>query len=471
MKSRLTDYDRFCGLKFAVAAIALLSMCISVQAQDYEELPLYQVNGKPVQAWTSLDGPGVRDKTVAVTQMLAGTDPLDTAAFDQYFNEIVFPLFTEWKDIKQAGRSVSPLVEGLSGVNNERMRERFKKDFAQKATSATAHEHLNELTLKKMDQIASGNFHPVVRATAAMMIAELNETDSTSGGPPWKKALPMLLSYANTDKPVDAVRVPAWRGIVRQAQAGIDSGSRPQVIKAIVQTLGQRNDVAGHGQDAQDWVCRRAIDTLVALKDPDTKGELSKALLDIINDAGTSLTIRATAAGALANIKFVPPAGFDASALAKTLGKLAVEDYKNELDRDAKHQRMVPDRLRQQLGEIRQGLVGADGNGGVGAMSTSSDVKQYVNSLISPIDNLIAACNTDLLPPPTPTTAGYNGTAVVVPIDRQAKIAEAITNAGANLENAVTRSDATAPAGPAGTPPATKPPDKGQQNNDAFGVN
>jgi hypothetical protein len=464
MKYRLTTYDQFCVLRFAVAATALLAMCISAHAQDYDELPLFQLNGKPVQGWSQLGGP-LNEKTTAITQMLSGSDPLDAATFDQYFNEIVFPLFTEWKDIKQGGKTVSPLVEGLSGVNTQKMRERFKSTFAQKATSAAAHERLNDLTLKKMDQIANGNFHPVVRANAVMMIAELNDSDSGASNTPWKKALPYLLSYVTAAQPVDAVRVPAWRGIVRQALGGVDSNDRPQIIRAALQTLQQRNNAGGHGQDAQDWICRRAIDTLVALKD-DPKGELSKALLDTINDANTSLTIRAAAAGALANFKFVPPAGFDASALAKTLGKLAVEDYKYELDQDAKHHPMVPDRLKQHLGEIRQGLVGTDGSSGLRAMSMVADVQQYVNSLISPIDNLVAACATPLSAAPTATTVGYNGAAVVVPIDRQQDLAAKIADAGANLESAVTRSEAAAPAA---NPPGAKP-DKAPQNNDSFGI-
>jgi hypothetical protein len=206
---------------------------------------------------------------------------------------------------------------------------------------------------------------------------------------------------------------------------------------------------------------------LSALNDSDANGAISKTLLDTLNDSSTSLTIRAAAAEALAKIKFHPPANFDATALAKTLGKLAAEDYKYELEQDARHNPMIVDRLKQQLGQIRQGLVGSDGNGGLHAMATTPDAQQYISSLLGPIDNLVAACNTPLLDPPVATPSEYGGAPVVVPIDRQKNIAEAIANAGAALEAAIGRSEAGVP----GATPAGAPPDKASENNNPLGAN
>ncbi|HEY2826157.1 MAG TPA: hypothetical protein VGJ04_01035 [Pirellulales bacterium] len=431
--------------------VACMVACSWAVAQDYEELPLFQDNAKPIEAWSKLGGP-LRDKTDAIGKALSGESSLPPAEFDQYFNDIVFPLFTEWKPIKgPGGKETSPLVEGLGGVNPPKMRNRFKADFASKATNAAAHEHLNTLTLTKMDQIATGNFHPVLRANAVMMIAELNDSDPS--GPPWKKAVPVLLNYVKSKDMIDAVRVPAWRGLVRQAQSGIDASDRVQVVAAAIQALGQRNNMAGHSQDAQDWICRRAIDVLTALNDP----AAAAAILETVNDASTSLTIRAAAAEALSKIKFSPPANFNVTALAKTLGKLAVEDFKFELQQGAKHNPIVADRLKQQLMQIRLGLLGADGNGGVHAMTTAADAQQYINSLRGPIDNLITACNTPLLDPPVPTAA-YGGGSVVVPIDRQKNLADAIAAAGSTLEAAVIGGEAGVPSSVPGASPEKNPP-------------
>jgi hypothetical protein len=205
----------------------------------------------------------------------------------------------------------------------------------------------------------------------------------------------------------------------------------------------------------------------MALNDPDASGAISKALLDTLNDGSASLTIRTAAASALAKVKFNPPSNFNASALAKTLGKLAVEDYKNELDQAAKHNPMILDRLKQQLGEIRQGLVGSDGNGGIHAMSNGTDAQQYVDSLIGPIDNLVTACNTPLLPPPVATTSGYGGLPAVIPIDRQKDMEDAIANAGSSLEAAVQGSGAGAPA----AAPTGAPANKAPQNDNPLGQN
>jgi hypothetical protein len=429
-------------------------------AQDYEELPLFQDNGKPVESWSKLSGTTLRDKTDGITQMLTGEATLVAADFDQYFNDIVFPLFAEWKPIKGAsGKETSPIVEGINGVNPPNMRARFKREFAAKATNPGAHEHLNTITLAKMDQIAIGNYHPVVRANAVMMIAELSDSDPN--GPPWKKAIPVLLKYVNSKDTIDAIRMPAWRGLVRQAQAGVDAATRAQIVNAAIQALAQRSTAAG-GQDARDWTCRRAIDVLTAVNDPASNDAVFKAIMDTLKDSSTSLTIRAAAAESLAKIKFKPPANLNATALAKTLAKIAVEDYKHELEQDAQHSTMIVDRLKQHLGQIKLGLVGSDGNGGVHAMSAAADAQQYISSLIAPIDNLAAACNTPLLDPPAATTP-YGSVSVVVPIDRQRNIAEAITNAGAALEAAVQRGEAAAPgAAPVGAAPAGAVPGKTQ---------
>ncbi len=210
---------------------------------------------------------------------------------------------------------------------------------------------------------------------------------------------------------------------------------------------------------------------LTALNDPTPNPAVSKAILETVNDAATSLTIRAAAAEALGKIKFSPPANFDAAALAKTLGKLAVEDYKYELGQDAKHEPMILDRLKQQLGQIRFGLVGADGNGGVHAMTTATDALQYINALIGPIDSLVTACGTPMLDPPAPTTA-YGGAMVVVPIDRQKNAADALTNAGSALEAAVQRGEAGAPTtAPAAAPGAAPSPEKTEPSDSPLGLN
>jgi hypothetical protein len=469
----MDHHIRFSSRRFSLLMISglFLGFCAQSFAQDYQELPLFQFNGKPIQAWSNL-GSMLQDKTSAINDMLSGASSLSTADFDQYFNEIVFPLFTEWKPVKVGGKDTSPIVEGLLGNNTAKMRDRFKRDIAAKATNSAVHEHLNDLTLAKMNEIAMGNFHPVVRANAVMMIAELNDTDPT--GPPWKKALPVLLNLVKANNMTDAVRAPAWRGLVRQAQAGVDASNRTQLVDVAVQSLGQRNNVAGGRQVAQDWICRRAIDVLAALNDPAPNPAVSKAILDTVIDAGTSLTIRSAAAEALGKIKFSPPANFDAAALAKTLGKLAVEDYKYELAQDAKHEPMILDRLKQQLGQIRFGLVGADSNGGVHAMTTATDALQYINGLIAPIDSLSAACATPMLDPPGPTTA-YGGGMVVIPIDRQKNAADALTNAGSALEASVSRGDpgapAAAPAAAPGPAPGTPAPEKNEPSDSPLGLN
>jgi hypothetical protein len=236
--------------------------------------------------------------------------------------------------------------------------------------------------------------------------------------------------------------------------------------------LQKRNDLGGSTQDAKDWICRRAIDVLVALNDPaKPNNDVSTVLLATINDHATSVTIRAAAAAALSKIKLAVPQNFNADNLTKSLGQLAVDAYKNELDAATHELPIVPDRLAIQLGEVRLGLVGeGTGGGGVRALSTSPDSQKYVDSLIGPLDGLIAACNTQPLAAPTPSPPAYGGGEIVIPIDRQKSIADAIANAGSSLEAAIQRegsAPASAPAG--GAAPATAPGKSTPDNNPLGG--
>ena len=50
------------------------------------------------------------NESKAVVDMLSGNAPLDTAAFDKFFNTMMFPLFTQWQDVKAGGKTYSPLL-------------------------------------------------------------------------------------------------------------------------------------------------------------------------------------------------------------------------------------------------------------------------------------------------------------------------------------------------------------------------
>jgi len=419
--------------------MGLLSLSVitgRAAAQEYEQQALAQdQSGKTVGTWTMMAN---TNESKAVVDMLSGNAALDTASFDKFFNTMMFPLFTRWQDVKAGGKTYSPLLNIAPMVAPAQMRQRFRQEYANRATNAAAHERMNQAVLAAMEKIANGNYHPVCRNAAIMLIGDLNETDPN--GPPYKKALPVLLKAATAANTIPHVRLAAWRDILRHAAAGIDAENRPAVTSAALAALKQHAVPEGRSPIDHDWTCRRAIDVLAAIGEPGTGGAVVSTLLAIIHDGDTPIAIRCAAAEALPAVKFTPQQAGDAAGLVKTLGKLAVEDAKSHVANAKANNVKIPvEEIKAHLGQVRKGLNAL----------TSANVTPPVGQLAGQIDNLSRACDTK---PAEPTALGpsFNapGTGPPVPTDTQAKIAKAILDATESLDNALTGGGNPAGASP-----------------------
>jgi len=392
------------------------------------------------------------DEGKAVIEMLAGTPAVNPQVLDKFFKEMLFPFFTQYSNRVVKGTNLSPLIDGPPKGGPAAMRESYKRNYAAKATNAAAHDALNNVTLEFMDAVTNDNYHPVVRANAMLMIGDLNESDPN--GPPWKKALPSLLKAVSDPKMIDAVRIEALRGLVRHARSGVDAEPRGQVIRAMVAIIGQHTAPAGRSQDGHDWICRRAIDVLAALGDAGANNAVPQALVAAVNDGAASISVRCAAAEALGKVKFNPPKDFDSMAVAKGLGKLAIDSVKTELTAKAPlHSPINAERLKQSATEISRGFMGGDGKSGLSAWSTDAAFQQLIKNVDAQLKGLAQACDTPTLPLPPPQQQVQG--AVVVPIDRQRPIVDALNKAVDGLKVTLDRGE----AGPAAAVPAGKAPD------------
>lgn len=309
-------------------------------------------------------------------------------------------------------------------------------DFLMQARNAATHERLNELTLKGMEEIAKDNYHPVCRANAMMVIAELN-ADETAGTP-WKNAFPVLLTAATSADTIDSVRAAALRGLVRHAQAGLDPASVPQATSAMLKLLNEKTPPEKRTREGHDWMRRRAIDVLVAITGNAPNPEFIKTLLDCVEDDKAWMPLRCDAAAALAKTPFAPPAGVSAQNVAKSLGKLAVAVARTEIDESrSKAREISTDRIRRDLNLVRQGLQGTDGRGGILAATQAADAQQSIRTVLQGIDRLIA-----------------DSVATVATRD---ELVQKITQAAAALETSLERAAAAPAAAPAAGNPLQNP--------------
>jgi hypothetical protein len=438
----------------AVCLVACFTSTLHGQA-NYEVLPLHKINNKEISNWNELSS-FMREESKSIGGMLEGGN-VNQAAFDGFFNDVVFPMFTHEKNYDHPS------------VSTAKTRQKFKALIVAKAKNPAAKERLFDLTLAKMDQIATGNFDPRARINAVLMVAELNDPEP---GPPLKKGLPYLVKWSADPKMVDVVRVPAFRGVLRHAATpnAIDAAQRSALVKSMLAIVKQHTASAEQSLEGHEWTLRRAVDVLAVLGEPGDKGAVYTELVALVEDEAAPRSARGTAAAALAKIRFTPPKDFDAESVAKALGKLAVSSYKAELaEAKAKHRPIAVDRLKQQLAEVRTGLVGADGKSSVGAMLKTDAQKKFAADLIAQTETLAKACDTKRAEPPDPLIAQQTpGYVPGVPFDTQEPIAKAISTAGGSLEG-VLQAGVGGNAAPAGGLPGELPPGPAPEGSKTVG--
>jgi hypothetical protein len=432
---------------------AMLSLAQGQEAPQYETLPLYKVNNKSLTSMGQLRTFVGTENDDVLKMLDAG--PNDAAAFDKFFNEIIFPMFTH----QEAFKDPTPAQRNTPA----RMRQQFRKDYVAKARSTAAKDRLMDLTLQKMQQIAGGNFHPWVRANAVFMIGELNDGEP---GPPLKKAYPILFTWATDPKMPDVVRISAFRDLARHAITpnAMVAEERPKLVAAMLVIAKQHTATPEQSLDGHEWIMRRSIDILAALGEPGDKNVVFDELLKIVDDEAAPRPARADAAAALAKIRFTPPKEFDVEGYAKSLGKLAVAAYKAELaEATSNRQPIAAARLKQQLAEIRKGLASADGKG-TATIFTTDVLKKFAVDIITQLDAMIKACDTPLDFDGQQKALSDPNYVPNVPYDLQQTIAKAISTTGAALE-AVLQAGAGGNVPPAGGPtdgiPGVDPPPAG----------
>ena len=214
----------------------------------YDEMP---VNPANVRGWTKAKNfPG------DVRLMLHGDAGFEQTTFDGYFNNVLFPQFTLYKEPGNVmvtasdpkNKTVTWRQSGLPFC-----REDFLKTFVLQANSnpdAGPFNHLNELTVQAMRTIALGNYHPLARYNAAILLGSLVQYRQQES--PYPGALPALMACLDANS--DLVRVAALQGILKQVKAKTDGQNRPQVMAAMLKIVGEKTPPQGRTADGHDWI-------------------------------------------------------------------------------------------------------------------------------------------------------------------------------------------------------------------------
>ena len=275
------------------------------------------------------------------------------AAFDQWFNEVIFAQMAQDTDdvLAQIAENRAQMFKQLSSAANPQAVDRL----------------VRVLALPKMQEIASDNFHPASRLNAVIILGRLDTTVGVSrrvAPQPLQDALPVLLQYLQDGSLPEYVRVGALWGIERHcridgqkedANAQIDAALRGQLVAALLPVLGEAPE--GLDPSIDYWMKRTATRALGGLRELGNNNEVATTLLATMENSDAPITLRCEAARSYGGLRFNDAAAAQAAKISGVISKLGAIAAQHELDYlDDEEQRM------KDVARYKSGAVGGAGS-------------------------------------------------------------------------------------------------------------
>ncbi len=256
-----------------------------------------------------------------------GTNPYEgrnKQLFDGWFKLYYFPQMTH--------------IDRLDSLPS--MREEFLKNFLKPGLKKNPElkPALLEIAFEMTKEIATGDYHPVARYNAMLLLGELNTTELnrlTKEKPePLMKALGVLVTEFKNPDQIDSVRLAALLGILRHCEirgTAMPPAARDMIIADMLDVIAEKQPPAGRSQEGHAWFQRRAFDVLGALGTDDQDGRVVTAIVGALNQIDNDLGLRCAAATALGRLKLNANSRLNVPAATKGLNDLAMSVCQSEL--------------------------------------------------------------------------------------------------------------------------------------------
>jgi len=344
-------------------------------------------------------------------KVLKGTTSLD-AQFNAYYEKYLFPVLTQPEN---QGKIVA-------------VRQGITKDLYDSKSTA-AHDRLVALTLREMTKYAEGNYNPVLRVNAMLLIGNLNSVEKPLNRQrAYLQSLPVMLKAIDAPDQIDGVRVAALQGLQRhvrldKTQNVISDAVRKNIVTSLGNLAAASAPPTGRSADGHNWMRREAVEILGILGDGNG---VSAILAGIIDDAKQPLSLRCSAALALGQLSSIQ---VDASKSLEKLANMAALACRQELlalqdivaKKQAGNQRpgagrpgrelavdpkqktdpkvtMSQVRLRYRLQCVKSGLAGYPAPGGLKKMAAAGPEKVAIDDMVSQINDLLSVIIIDTRP-------------------------------------------------------------------------
>lgn len=322
----------------AQAAAETESEYLSMEIADQFKLPSFEgIDSKDRDAITQVRekrnaiSKTIRDTRTRVSDWLKGkAAPVSTTEVDNWFNGYVIPSMaqTDEETLSELGTSRKNLF-------------RFYISFA---SNAQGRNQVIGLLIPKMQEIVEGNYHPVCRVNAMIVLSELNtrEGSRTANRLPTPNAA--ILGYMRNAVKQDALpaymKVPALSGIKRHAacrvadspQAFSDQEAR-ELISEMIDVFNIDPEQSEIDSDQITWMKRLAIQTIGFIGRPGDSGAAATLLRDIILDDEQDIRFRRDAIASYGMLDFrSDPEAADVRKVVVKIAELIAQSAENEAE-------------------------------------------------------------------------------------------------------------------------------------------
>jgi hypothetical protein len=319
-------------------------------------------------------------KASDIKAMLRAGEISDETTFDDFFNKYLFKQF------------VSP-TRPYSLDTLSKLRMDLKVQYCTVAkTDSEARTRLNKMTLQFMDKLSNGKYgqyDAAIKFNALLVIGDLNEregdakNDAKNPAKPYSESLPVLIRTVSGDSK-DYSKMAALIGLGRFAAAGaIPPSKAGDLTSSLLKMVNQKSPSADRSQEANDWFRRSAGQVLASLGNPGPGNSVAKAFESVVADSDAGPMTRCEFAQYLGQLKYPPSAKVDLSALANSLGHMAADICKQELE-SAKLANRPPSRRVVVCSLYNAGF----GLKGVLAAAENSSHKEFVDNLYKRVASL-----------------------------------------------------------------------------------
>lgn len=237
-------------------------------------------------------------------------------------------------------------------------RGQIKLTFLVRSGSGQAHDYLVQKLFDTCVPLLSVEYHPITRVEAALLLGELNKTETISTGTktpavPFAAVLDVFLEQLVKPDTTEAVQAALLLGIDRHCRLGQLDDKRKEVVQTAL--LKYAADGNRHL-----WNRRRAVRALGGLRRVGPKNETVVFLSSIMADSKAPLVLRGEAARALGLLDLRDVKELDLAKIAYQAARVVLDAAKASGENSGKLSPNQQDAFRQVVVYVYTGFHGVD---------------------------------------------------------------------------------------------------------------